>query len=279
MIKNDPKSAEKTTETELPPLYPPLMSRIVNTPRKLMSMVFNVNPPRHEHPHRPLGEVLSGTVTQLKGLLRHPLTMLKSGFTDTSEARRWRPLVVLIHLSTEGRPQLRTLFTGFIEAALLLILTFFFAAQWGGNLYITIWALGLLLLFITIGRALALIYVWLSAQVWSLHVINCDEADEINGCLRIVCSMEDVLVVVNGAHYFHGHRLDYLDAFRKWSTEYNSGAYDEGILIPTPATAALPGNGVAGGADASKPCNTVGGSVKMAVQPDAQPPKTADELV
>jgi hypothetical protein len=48
--------------------------------------------------------------------------------------------------------------TGFCEAALLLVLTFFFASQWGGNLYITSVALALMLIFITVGRALAIIY-------------------------------------------------------------------------------------------------------------------------
>ncbi|KAF2472613.1 uncharacterized protein BDR25DRAFT_15896 [Lindgomyces ingoldianus] len=142
-------------------------------------------------------------------------------------ARRWRPVYLLIHLSTEGRSPLITLFTGFMEAGLLLVLTFFFAAQWGGNLVITMIALVLLLVFITLGRALGLVYVWLSSQVWGLTVINCDNVDEIRGVLRIVCSMEGVLVVVNGATYFGGYRMDGRDGFNAFVDRYERGEFDD----------------------------------------------------
>src|SRR5204862_2690474 len=108
-------------------------------------------------------------------------------------------------------------------------------------LYITAWALGLLLLFITVGRALALVYAWFSAQVWGLHVINCDETDEILGCLRIVCSMEDVLATVNEANYFNGHRLDYLQSLRQWRLDYISGVFDENVEQPGTKTDASGG--------------------------------------
>lgn len=142
----------KTTQTQMPPLYPPLISS------------FHTRIGHLPEPEHPKGSALLQPVTDtfvwLKNIIQHPVSFLRSGFTrhSTSAAARWRPLVVLIHLSTQGRPQLRTLFTGFCEAALLLVLTFFFAAQWGGNLFITTIALALLLVFITLGRALAIVY-------------------------------------------------------------------------------------------------------------------------
>jgi hypothetical protein len=154
--------------------------------------------------------------------------MIRAGFVgNTIAARRWRPVYLLIHLSTEGRNPLATLLTGFIEAILLLLLTLFFAAQWGGNLALTMVALVLLLVFITLGRALGLVYVWLSSQVWGLSVINCDSVDEIRGVLRIVCSMEEVLVRVNGATYYGGYRMDGRDQFDEFIDEYERGNFDE----------------------------------------------------
>ena len=48
-------------------------------------------------------------------------------------AMRFRPMIVLMHLSTEGRNPLTTLFTGFIEGIILILLTIFMGASWGGN--------------------------------------------------------------------------------------------------------------------------------------------------
>lgn len=40
--------------------------------------------------------------------------------------------------------------------------------------------------------------------------------------------MQNVLVVVNGAHYFNGVRLDYdKEGFRNWKKSYTSGDFDE----------------------------------------------------
>lgn len=142
-------------------------------------------------------------------------------------ARRYRPLVILIHLSTSGRNVLKTLFTGLLEVVLLVVLTCFFAAQWGANLMITLYAMLILVAFITLGRMLGLIYVSLSAKVWGLHVINCDEDDEVRGVLRIICSMMDVLVLVNGATYCDGYRVDQLPAFAGWQRRYENGELDE----------------------------------------------------
>ena len=79
----------------------------------------------------------------------------------------------------------------------------------------------------TVGRALAIAHVWLTSKTWGLHVINCEEREDILGCLRIICSMRDVLVTVNGAHYYNGHRLDYVTEFRRWKLEYVKGVYDK----------------------------------------------------
>lgn len=216
-----------TTATQLPPLYPPLISAFYtytgNIIKRFLLRSHKPLPP--EHPHTPT-LTLRASFTVAFSYIRHPFTALRSGFTDNAAAARYRPLVVLIHLSTQGRPQIRTLFTGFCEAALLLALTFFFASQWGGNLFITAIALSLILLFITLDRALAIMYVWLSARTWGLHAINCDEQEEILGCLRIVCSMRGVLVTVNGAHYFDGYRLDYERGFAQWRARYAAGMFD-----------------------------------------------------
>lgn len=167
---------------------------------------------------------------------------MKAGlWGSTVSARRFRPVYILIHLSTQGRNPLITLFTGFIESGLLLALTFFFAAQWGGNLVLTIIALTLLLVFVTVGRALGLIYVWLSSNIWGLTVVNCDSVDEIRGVLRIVCSMEGVMVCVNGATYYEGYRIDkagkHYDDFLE---KYERGDLDDKPkkVEPAPDTAA-----------------------------------------
>lgn len=154
--------------------------------------------------------------------------VVRAGFYgNKGSARRWRPVYILIHLSKAGRNPFVALFVGFIEAALLLALTFFFAAQWGGNLLLTLYALILLLVFITLGRTLGPVYVWLSSKAWALTVIHCDDVDEIRGVLRIVCSMEDVLVRVNRATYFSGYRMDGRQGFEEFLEKYESGEYDQ----------------------------------------------------
>lgn len=149
----------QATETPLPPLYAPIVSKFRTISGKLIKrFVSSFEPPIDEHPKGALSQTYRENFEYVGSLLKKPLSLLSSSFVDNSAVPRWRPLVVLIHLCTTGRPQLRTLFTGFCEAALLLALTFFFAAQWGGTLYITAIALALLLLFISIGRALAITY-------------------------------------------------------------------------------------------------------------------------
>lgn len=159
------------------------------------------------------------------------LNAVKSGFLSLEKkenlsARRYRPLVVLIHLSTESRSLPRTLLTGFIEAVLLLVLTFFFAAQWGGNLVITLIAMSLLLFFITVGRVVGFVYMHISIQTWGLHAINCDEPEQIKGSLRVLCAMKGVLVEVNGGIYFDGYRVDKSPRFRRFKEQYDKGELD-----------------------------------------------------
>jgi hypothetical protein len=150
----------QTTATHLPPLYPPFVSKFHRNLGILIKKIIpSYEPLPEEHPPGALAQPIGDHIDYAISVLKSPLSILRSGFcANTEAAPRWRPLVVLIHLSTTGRPQLRTLFTGFCEAALLLALTFFFASQWGGNLYITSIALALLLIFITLGRALAIVY-------------------------------------------------------------------------------------------------------------------------
>jgi len=280
MIDSNPDASNNTTATHLPPLYPPLLSRLVSIPHRLVARILGRNPRPLDHPSGAILNPLRERIEYIRSIFRQPMETIRSGFMNTRAAPRWRPLIILIHLSTVGRPQLKTLFTGFVEAALLLVLTFFFAAQWGGNLYITAWALGLLLLFITVGRALALMYVWFSAQVWGLHIINCDEPEEILGCLRIVCSMEDVLVTVNGANYFNGYRLDYMESFRQWRVQYTSGVFDENVEQPgAKKTDTSDGSGASGGPEKNGSTTEVKPTLGSDGQSENAIPRPVEEIV
>lgn len=231
-------------ENEVPPLYPPLLTRIRAFMHPLYPGIFvrcgwmkdssstykaHSTPTIRKEWTNAIENAARRHISVLVWAIKNWRQVLQGGFFThpPSAARRWRPLIVLMHLSTEGRNFLMTLLTGFLEASLLVILTFFFAAQWGGNLVITTIAMGLLLIFITLGRALGLIYVYLSSRVWGLHLIDCSTQDEVLGSLRILCSMKDVLVVVNGASYFDGYRLNDIADYEAWKREYDRGAYDD----------------------------------------------------
>lgn len=169
---------------------------------------------------------------------RRPKGLLQLGFKShqpSYAAMRYRPLYILMHLSTAGRSPLMTLFTGFVEGAILISLTFFFGAQWGGNLVVMIYTLALLLVAITFGRGLGLAYVCHSAKVWGLHVIETDTAREVLGCLRILCSTTEVLVNVNGAWYFEGNRLDVRKDWAKVKLRYDKGDFDGPLPTTAPA--------------------------------------------
>ncbi|RDW63316.1 hypothetical protein BP6252_10861 [Coleophoma cylindrospora] len=250
--ENKDARLDHSVENELPPLLPPLLTRIQHgfnsslsrtvlrksktfqKYNKHQSHVYAAHLGDQQHLTQMLAKLPRRWKNQCKYIWNNPKSTLKSGFQFKSQkrphqnpsARRWRPLVILIHLGIEGRSNAMTLLTGFVESALLLVLTFFFASQWGGNLVITGFALSLLLIFISAGRVLGFLYVALSAKVWGLHVINCSSHEEILGSLRIVCAMKDVLVTVNGASYFNGYRLRGFNGYEDWREDYEKGRFD-----------------------------------------------------
>lgn len=148
-------------------------------------------------------------------------------------ARRYRPLIVLMHLSLSGRNPLATLFTGFVEGLILILLSIFLGAQWGRNLFILCYTILVLLIVVTAGRALGLWYVLQSSSTWGLHVLECETPRDIQGCLRILCSMKGVLVFVSGAYYFEGYRLDVRDGWSSWIVEFEKGMYDSDKMTTT----------------------------------------------
>jgi len=137
--------------------------------------------------------------------------------------------MILMHLSTEGRNPLITLWTGAVEGVILIVLTVFFGASWGGNLLVLCYVMAVLLVTITAGRALGLWYVVRSARLFGLHVIETQNPRQIIGCLRILCSMKKVLVFVNSAWYFEGHRLDEREGWAEWKIAYERGDFDENV--------------------------------------------------
>ncbi|KZF23248.1 hypothetical protein L228DRAFT_281988 [Xylona heveae TC161] len=260
-----------TTETEMPPLYPPfllrcqqiwfnlvgnklyaLLSSVVGGAERLIKRLAGVKSPSSSSTPSNYGDDNNNINWDLKNqkdtsllkywkslarlvlirliyLVTHVRELLLAGFLRASaedSARRWRPLVILLHLSTTGRNPLVTLFTGAVEGVILVVLTFFFSAQWGGNLVVTFYSMVVLLVAVTIGRALGIWYVWRSAKEFGLHVIECESTMQIRGCLRILCSMKDVLVYVNGAWFFEGYRVDIAEGWLEWEREYNRGTYD-----------------------------------------------------
>lgn len=164
---------------------------------------------------------------RLQWIVTNLVTFFLAGFQDRNAAIRWRPLIVLIHLSTTGRDPLKTLFTGVVEGAVLLVLTFFFSAQWAGNLVVTMYSVSYLLVAVSVARALGLIYIKWSVRSAGLHVIECESVEEIYGSLRVICSMKRLLVRVNGAWYFEGKRLDNNPEYWEWELQSERGEFDE----------------------------------------------------
>lgn len=167
-----------------------------------------------------------------------PLKFIRIGFcrgeSSTESARRWRPVTVLMHLSSSGRNPFAKLLTGLVEGAILLLLTIFFSSQWGGNIFVVAYTIALLLIVVTLGRLFSLVYIWQSAKTLGLHVIECQSNNQISGALRILCSMTGVLVVVNGAYYYEGHRLDERPKWNDWRSKYDRGDYDEDQIYSSP---------------------------------------------
>lgn len=221
--------------TDLPPIYGPLLNSLKIMVRK----IFRSFSRSDAHDLELYEEV--GLFERIRNRLRlvpdsslenfrHPSTLFKAGFTSGSApnaAMRWQPLVVLMHLSTGGRNPLMTLFTGLVEGLVLLFLTAFFAAQWGGNLFVMCYTTTTLLVAVTLGRALGLYYVTLSSQSWGLHIIETQDPTETRGCLRILCSMDEVLVKVNGSWFFEGYRLDVRRGWHELQRCYNLGHLDD----------------------------------------------------
>lgn len=75
-------------------------------------------------------------------------------------------------------------------------------------------------------RALGLFYATHSAHSYGLHVIETQDHREIWGRLRILCSMQDVLVYVNRSWFFEGHRLDLRSRWIPFQRCYNLGHFD-----------------------------------------------------
>lgn len=78
---------------------------------------------------------------------------------------------------------------------------------------------------------LSLIYVWWSSKVWGLHVVRCENDEQILGSLRVICAMQGVLVKTNGAVYFDGFRIDTLEKYGEWLRRYERGEFDDGQSV------------------------------------------------
>lgn len=165
-------------------------------------------------------------LARVKWVLTNLITFFLSGFQNREAAIRWRPLIVLAHLSTTGRNPLKTLFTGIVEGSVLLVLTFFFSAQWAGNLIVTMYSVAYLLLAVSAARGLGLLYIRWSVRSAALHVVECESVDEIYGSLRVLCSMKRLLMRVNGAWYFEGKRLEAMSEFWEWQLRSERGEFD-----------------------------------------------------
>jgi hypothetical protein len=237
---------ELSTEMGLPPLQAPLLIRpLVSIKRNLTRLWFAVTkikrgmaqqqspPPQPLLPHSDdrywmipvrFAKVL---FTRLKWILTNIATFFLSGFRNQNAAIRWRPLIVLTHLSTTGRNPLKTLFTGVVEGSVLLILTFFFSAQWAGNLLVTMYSVAYLLIAVSVARGLGLAYIKWSVRSAGLHVIECESVEEIYGSLRVLCSMKHLLARVNGAWYFEGKRMDGSPEYWDWELRSERGEFDD----------------------------------------------------
>ena len=263
LIKDTPISSAQdayalnTTETELPPLHPPMLtaighwiycswkrpvtaqwSRSTSSSAKATTLPLPASHLKISQPHtKRFKASVDLLVTTISIAVKFPTQFLQAGFRKhpvRTTAMRTRPLVILMHLSTEGRNPLMTLFTGFIEGLILIILTVFFGASWGGNLLILCYVMAILLVTMTLGRGLGLWYVWRSARLFGLHVIETESARQIIGCLRILCSMKEVLVKVNGSWWFEGHRLDERVGWDDWRLRYENGEFDEDCNTTSP---------------------------------------------
>ena len=76
-------------------------------------------------------------------------------------------------------------------------------------------------------------YVQASVKTHGLHIIETQSKDQLRGCLRVLCTLTDVLVTINGAWFFEGHRLDNRPDWAHFQRCYSLGHMDEpGHLCP-----------------------------------------------
>lgn len=183
-----------TTTQELPPLY---------------------------HPFRPIESITQAF------LLAYARVRYLSTYFSKSTFRRQRPLVVMVHLSLEARSPLITVLTGFIQALTLLVLTAFFGTYWGGTVIDTMKFMIILLVVVTMGRMLGLIHIQWCSRAFGFTVIECYHQDEVRGVLRLLASMPDVLIEINGAQYLWGTRVDGHQEFRRWLVSAEEGQVDQ----------------------------------------------------
>ncbi|KAH7057288.1 hypothetical protein B0J12DRAFT_653990 [Macrophomina phaseolina] len=243
-----------STEIDLPPRYHPLISRIILSSQQAISppvrhgrkRYLRVNRNNSQDQDEDSSSVENGSLEAafqwiwkelvsfwrlwVRYPFKHPIQFIRISFSSKSSpdcARRWRPLTVLLHLTNSGRNPFAKLLTGLVEGSILLLLTVFFASQWGGNIFVVSYTIAMLLLIVTVGRLLSIMYIWRSAYFLGLHVIECQSNSQISGCLRILCSLPDVLVVVNGAYYYGGHCLNLKPAWAAWRKRYDRGEFDE----------------------------------------------------
>ena len=249
----------------MPPLYPPLIAKVETAVRGTIHKIMHGSEPMPTH--RRISALQPSLITRQKNnslrrweVLLHNLRNPKHYFKQTSAksqvpaaARRWRPVYLLMHLSTSGRNPIWTLLTGLVEGIILILLTVFFAAQWGkslpfeprpesghrcslqqtelltkagGNLLVMCYTTVALLMAITTGRLLGLAYVQVSVKTHGLHMIETQSKDQLRGCLRVLCTLTEVLVTINGAWFFEGHRLDNRPDWAHFQRCYSLGHMD-----------------------------------------------------
>ena len=125
--------------------------------------------------------------------------------------------------------------SGALTPARLLVLTGFFSVYWGGTAVSTLVLLLTLLIVVTFGRMLGLLYIRWSAYAFGFTVIECYSKREIRGVLRILASMPAVMVEVNGAQYLWGARVDGDKEFRRWLVAVEKGTYDDEATLSSTA--------------------------------------------
>ena len=145
---HDPGSTQQTptayVEDSMPPLYPPLLAVIESAVWRAIYMIVPGLDPAQTHGRRKSAMQGNLAVRQKNTTvrkwevvwhdLRNPKQFLQKSFNTSkppAAAPRWRPLYLLMHLSTSGRNPIWTLLTGLVEGFILILLTVFFAAQWG----------------------------------------------------------------------------------------------------------------------------------------------------